>query len=290
MTAKDLGAKLESLIVGASDILSDGIVNVQDYLYSQLVKVLKDLDLDDSGDIIQSAKNRKVIQSAINTIDSKIRTSGYQAYVENYLGTITKIDQLNTTYFEVLSDAFKPNRQFLASLQKETISQVEGLLFNSGFEAQIKIPLSTILNQNINTGASFTAMLEQVKTFVKGSADVDGKLLRYSKQVTRDALFNYSRAFQTAITSDLGLEWFCYSGGLMDKSRQFCIEHAGHYYPKAQIESWASEDWDGKRSDTTESTIFVYAGGHGCQHSIIPVDKSTVPEEDLQTAIDEGWE
>lgn len=289
MSAKELGEKLESLIVDASEVLASNVVSVQNYLYNQLVSVLKGLDLDSEGDIIQSAQNRKVIQQALSTIDAKIRTSGFQEAIEKYLGHISGVDKLNIAYFETLSDAFRPNAQFLASLQKETIAQVETLLFGSGFESQIKVPLSTMLNQNINTGAKFTDMLDQVKTFIKGLPDTDGRLLRYSKQISRDALFNYSRSFQTAITNDLGLEWFCYSGGLMDKSREFCIEHAGGYFPKAEIESWASQDWAGKRPDTTESTIFIYAGGWSCSHSIIPVDESTVPKEDIQTAKDEGW-
>lgn len=289
MEPEELAAKLETLILGANKILADGILTVQDYLYNQLVKVLKDLDLDDNGYIIQSQANRKVIQQAVNTIDAKIQTSGYQSEVENYLNAIPKIDALNITYFEAISDVFKANKQFLDSLQKSTIAQLEDQLFNSGFESQIKIPLSQILNQNINSGGSFTGLLDQVKTYIKGQPGLDGRLLSYSKQITRDSLFAYSRSFQKSISSDLGLEWYAYSGGLMDKSRPFCIEHAGHYYPQKQVESWASEDWMGKNPATTESSIFIYVGGFSCGHSLIPVHISAVPQEDIQAAKDFGF-
>lgn len=289
MNEEELGSQLEQLIIGANDILSEGVITVQEYLYSQLVKILKDLKLDDQGYIIQSSENRTIIQDAINAIDDKVQSSSYKTHVENYLSTVPSIDQLNVTYFEALSDAFKPNRQYLASLQKSTVGQIEDLLFNSGFESQIKIPLSAILNQNINSGGSFTALLEQVKQYVKGTPELDGRLLSYTKTITKSTLFDYSRAFQQSVSSDLGLTWYNYSGGLMDKSRQFCIDHAGGYFSQAEVESWADQDWAGKRDDTTASSIFIYAGGWNCGHSIIPVDESTVPAEDIQAAKDGGF-
>lgn len=290
MTPNEIGERLESLIIAASEALSSGVIKTQDYLYNQLVRVLKGLELDSEGYIIQNAGNRKIIQETVNAIDAKIQTSGYQGQVEKYLGTIPKIDKLNAAYFESISGAFSPNKQFLANLQKSTIGTIEDLLFNSGFESQIKIPLSSILNQNINSGASFTDMLDQVKQYIKGTPEIGGKLLRYTRTVTRDTLFDYSRAFQKAISSDLGLTWYCYSGGLMDKSRPFCIEHAGHYYPQSQIESWADEDWQGKRPDTTASSIFIYVGGYACLHTLIPVHKSAVPNEDVQASKEAGFE
>lgn len=289
MTPEELAAKLESLIVNANQALGDGIITIQDSLYPQIVKVLKDLELDDQGLIKQSAVNRTIITKAISTVDQKIASSQYQNLVERYLETIPKIDKLNISYFEVISSAFKPNRQFLASLQKDTVKQIEELLFNSGLESQIITPLRTILNQNINSGGQFTEMLDQVKAYIKGTPDIDGKLLRYSKQITSDALFNYSRAYHLSLSNDLGLTWYCYSGGLTDKSRDFCIEHADHYYPKAEVESWAAQDWNGKRPDTTETTIFIYVGGYFCRHSLIPVGESVVPQDDINSAKERGF-
>jgi len=289
MTPEELAVKLESTIIRANEVLASGVQGVQDYLYTQLVKVLKDLELDDDGLIKQSAVNRKVIEKAINTIDAKIQSSRYQVEVEQYLSVIPQIDALNITYFEVISDAFKPNRQFLASLQKQTVSQLEDLLFNQGFEASVKIPLTNLLNQNINAGGHFTDLLDSVKIYIKGDSKIDGKLLSHTKTVTKSTLFNYSRAFQQAISKDLGLQWFAYSGGLMDKSREFCKERAGHYYQKAEVESWGDLTWGGQIQGTNASNVFVYAGGWNCTHSIIPVVESVVPEEDIQSAKDGGF-
>lgn len=289
MTPDKLANDLDKVIIAANRTLADGITTVQDYVYKNLVNILKGLETDDEGYIIQSAANRQIIQRAINSIDVRVAKSSYDSDIETYLGTTKKIDVLNISYFEAISDAFSANKQFLNSLKKEAIATVEDLLLNSGFESQIKIPLGQILNQNINSGGSFTGLLDQVKTYIKGSADADGRLLRYAKAVTRDTLFNYSRTYQQSISSDLGLEWYYYSGGLIDKSRPFCIERHDHVYHQKEVESWASLDWAGKAPGTTESSIFIYAGGVNCGHSLIPVHILVVPEEDIKHAGELGF-
>lgn len=289
MTPEELARRLESTIISANDTLSAGIITIQDSLYPQIVKVLKDLDLDEEGLIKQTAANRAIMNKALGVLDKKVASSQYQNLVEKYLKTIPAVDALNVTYFEVLSDAFKPNRQFLASLQKQTIKQVEDLLFNQGFQASVKIPLSNLLNTSVNSGGHFTDLLDSVKGFIKGNSEIDGKLLSHTKTITKSTLFNYSRAFHHAVSNDLGLVWFAYSGGLMRSSRDFCIDKAGHYFRKEEIESWASQDWAGKVQGTNASSIFIFAGGWNCAHSIIPVDESTVPEEDIISSKERGF-
>jgi hypothetical protein len=289
MTPEELAAKLESTIIAANEILGTGIKSVQNSLYPQIVKVLKDLELDEEGLILQNAGNRAIINKSLTVLDQKVASSQYQNLIENYLKTIPAVDALSVTYFEALSDAFKPNRQFLASLQKQTVKQVEDLLFNQGFEASVKIPLSNVLNTSINSGGHFTDLLDSVRTFIKGTTDIDGKLLSHTKTITKSILFNYSRAFHHAVSNDLGLVWYAYSGGLMRSSRDFCIDKAGHYYLKSEIETWPDQDWAGKVSGTNASTIFIFAGGWNCSHSIIPVHESTVPEEDIISSKERGF-
>jgi hypothetical protein len=82
------------------------------------------------------------------------------------------------------------------------------------------------------------------------------------------------------MVSDLKLEWYSYSGGLMDKSRPFCIARAGNFYHQKEIESWAEQSWAGKNPNTTKSSIFVYCGGYSCGHQLIPVSDTVISEED----------
>lgn len=280
MTASELADRIEGLIVEANGVYAERIIRVQNKLYNDLTTILKFVDLDEQGYIKQNAGNRAILRTAQDQFDKTIRSSTYQYALEQHISVITQIDALNTAYFETISSAFKPNRVFIQNLQKQTIETVNSLILQDGLAAQIKLPLNQILQQNINTGGKFTGMLDQVKTFIQGNGNIDGRLLSYSKTILHDTLFQYARSYQNSVTEDLGLVWYRYVGGLMDKSREFCIERNGKYFHQKEIESWASLSWQGKNPLTTESSIFVLAAGYNCRHSLIPVSDSVVPVED----------
>jgi hypothetical protein len=250
--------------------------------------VLKKLGLDKDGYILQNAENRRIIREANRAFAKALENSGYLEGLNKFTVTFSVIDEINGEYFKGF-DGFNPNRQFIRSLQKQAIADIEAQMLNQGLEAQIKFPLQQILNQNVNTGGSFRGMLEQVKAYIKGSPDADGKLLRYSKQITKDVLFNYSRAYQQSVSSDLGLEFYLYSGTIIDKTRHFCEEKAGKYFHQKEIEAWAEQDWKGKREGTTKNSIFTYAGGHNCYHQILPVSILLVPAEVIERAKEAGY-
>lgn len=285
MTATELTDRLEKIIAQASNKFEKKVITTQNQAFNSVVAILKDLTIDSDGYIMQSQANRKVIQKASNAFESAIKNSPYFDGLQQYIGAIPALDKANSIYFDFISQGYKPNAQYISSLKKDTISSLETLLMQDGLESQIKAPLVNILNQNINSSAKFTDLLKQVHEYVTGTKELDGQLFRYSKQITSDALFNYSRGYQQAVTSDLGLEWYLYAGGIIKEgkfsggSRSFCLSRIGNYYHHTEIEKWAFQSWEGKRRGTTSSTIFIYAGGYQCRHSIIPVHESVVPNE-----------
>ena len=280
-----LADKIEGLIIAANDVYAARIVSVEGKLYDDLVTILRFVETDEQGYIKQNAGNRQILRAAQKQFDQTINNSDYQPAVEAHLRVIPKIDALNESYFESISSAFKPNRQFIASLQAQAIETVNSYVLQDGLASQVKIPLDQILNQNINTGGSYSGMLKQLKTFIEGDPNLDGRLTSYSKGILRDTLFQYARSYQQSVTADLKLEWYLYAGGLMDKSRPFCVERAGGYFHQKEIEGWAKLSWAGKNPLTTESSIFVLAAGFNCQHSIIPVHVSIVPKSDLERIV-----
>lgn len=293
MTANQVAERIEGLIIDGNKEFTAAISGVQNRLYSDLVTILKFLDVDENGYIKQNAGNRQILRAAQKRFDETIQKSGYQDIVGDQLRSVPRIDALNSAYFESVSSAFKPNRQFIASLQKQAIETANSYLLQDGLAAQVRTPLNEILSQNINTGGQFSGMLDQVRTFIKGGLTADGKpldgrLMSYSRGILKDVLFQYSRAFQNSVTEDLGLIWYLFAGGLMDTSRPWCIRRVGRYFHQKEIESWASEDWAGKNNLTTESSIFILVGGHNCEHQLIPVSDIIVPADDITRAKEAG--
>lgn len=288
MTPEELADEIEKLIVAANEKLMATIGKLQNLLYNRLNIVIKDLELDSEGYIKQSSANRKVLRDAQAEFDSTIKASGFAKAVETHLKTIPKLDSLNTDYFKSVAESFTTNRNFIKDLQRQTIQEVNQFILQDGLQANVKIPLNQILNANVNSGGSFSGFQEQLRDFIKGNEQAEGRLLRYVRTYVSDVLFNYSRAWQQAVTADLKLEFYLYSGGLTEKgkgsggSRPFCIERAGKFFGHKEIEAWAAEDWQGKRADTTKSSIFIYCGGWNCRHSLIPVSDIIVPKDVIE--------
>jgi hypothetical protein len=281
MSAQQLAEEIETLIMSGIDVFADETIRLQDLVYNRLVNSLRGLELDADGFILQNNANRKILYEAGGVVDDLLPGQSLTKTVSDVLALIPQIEALNAEYFGGISSSFKLNRSFLSLLQSQTIEKIEGTLLQDGLRFSINGPLKDILNQNINTGGQFSGMLEQVRNFIKGDETLDGRLLSYSRGILRDTLFDYSRAFQNAVTADLKLEYFMYAGGVMDKTRPFCLERYGRYFHESEIKKWADQEWEGKRRGTTESSIFVFCGGYNCAHSMIPVHKSIVPKSEL---------
>jgi hypothetical protein len=287
LTPKEVAIKLEQAIQEATEALNAVLEKTQNSIYRLAVSKLRELDIDPDGYIRPSSENRKIIRGVNKAFDEGLAKGGYIEGLNQFTKTIQVLDSLNAGYFEGIGKAFNAQSTSINALQKQTISSIESLLLNNGLESQIKTPLSNILFQNVTSGGSYSGMLEQVKVYFVGDEN-EGKLMHYVKQITRDALNNYSRSYQSSIGNALGLEFYQYVGGLMPESREFCRDRVNGYFHYKEIESWANLEWKGKRPDTTESSIFIYAGGFSCQHQIMPVSTSIVPKQWIDRAVDLG--
>lgn len=279
MTPNDLADRISTITERAEERLEIAVTKTQRELFDQVQAMLAGLELDSDGLIKQSAENRKLLQNADRVFERAIKESGYYANLDQYAGAIASLTDANEEYFNAILDSFTVDARYLKSLQKSSIGTIESLMANDGLEVALKQPLKEILNQNVNSGAAFSDLLKQVREFIKGTADREGKLLRYSKQISRDTLFNFSRSMQESISENAGLEYYLYSGSSRKDSRPFCATRAGNYYHRSEIEKWADQNWAGKRAGTTKSSIYIYLGGYNCEHSLIPVSKAIVPGE-----------
>jgi len=281
--------RIEAAISKANAELNKVIERTQFNAYNSILAELKGLELDSDGYILQNNFNRKIIRGVGKQFDRSLNTSGYTSGLNNFIKSISTVDAINEAYFASIDESFTANALFVKDLQRQTVLSIESLLLNEGLESQIKQPLINILNQNINTGGSYAGMVQQVKDYVVGNTDHEGKLLRYSKQITQDAINNYSRAYQNSVGTSLGLVFYQYVGGIIKDSREFCRDRVNGYFHYLEVESWAKLEWQGKNALTTKSSIFVLAGGWSCGHQLMPVSTFSVPADWLNRAEDLGF-
>lgn len=268
---------IESVIQKAATVFEKSVATVQDRFYDRVLASLKNLELDSRGYIKQNTFNRKVLTKAQSLFDETLSSASYRNAISKHLGVISNVNELNTDYFQSINKKFTPNKTFLKSLEKQAVKNINQMILQDGIKAQIKIPLNKLIEQNISTGGRYRGLLDQLKVFMEG----EGNMVRFSATYLKDILFEYSRSFQESLTGDLNLDWYLYSGGLTDNSREFCIERSGKFFHRKEIQAWARRKWKGKAAGTTQSSIFVLLGGYNCTHSLIPVSEFIVPKEDL---------
>lgn len=288
MTPQELAAALENLISTANTDYLKIITRIERQLWAKFQVTLSKLEISADGYVLQNNANRKIIQLAEGQFNATVKSDLYKQGLQNYVDVIPQIDALNSQYFGEIAAKFVENKVFIKNIRKEAVGTLERLILNEGVDINVRQNVMKIINQGINTGASFNGMMEQVREFTLGQEN-GGELQKYVRTITRDALFNYNRAYTQAVSNDLGLVWYCWSGGTIKTTREFCKDRAEHYYHQKEIESWADLDWAGKRRDTTAASIFVYAGGYNCAHSIIPVHEAVVPQEDIEHARELGF-
>ena len=152
MNPSQLADQVERIILSQTDKYAAQAESLQGTLYNYLVRILKNLQIDSEGYIMQSAANRSFLLEAENLLQEMLPNESFISAVNRTLESIPTINAANVSYFSSISDSFKENRNFIKSLQTQTVSSIESTLLQDGLTAQIKTPFSDILNRNVTSG------------------------------------------------------------------------------------------------------------------------------------------
>lgn len=257
-------------------------------IYEEILSELSRLETNKDGSIKATVSNLKKIDVIADRIKKIFRESEYVEAVKEFAKTFNKIKEVNLKYFEknfgnVTKKDFADK---LLDLQKQRM--VEALTETSPqrFISEIK----PILDNAVGSSQSWRDTVKQIKAFAQGKEDVDGRIVRYAKQITTDAFATADAMYTYEITSSLGLEFYRYVGGKVKDTREFCKVRNGNYYHREEVKDWGRlKDWAGRNPNTNEQTIFILRGGYNCRHALIPVSTLVVPKDVLIRAMNKGY-
>lgn len=220
--------------------------------------------------------------------------TNYKKVVKDFSSTFDEQKTDNKNYFSTFQEEFSTTvaDTITSKIKRDTVKN----LLSDSIDQNFLKPLGNTLDFAVSNGAGFKETLTLIRDFVEGNEDVDGAVLKYAKQLAHDSFANADRAYGSAVADELEMEWFIYGGGLVDNTRCFCLERHNKFYHYKEIEAWGrGEDvgecgypWKGMNRDTTEKTIYQFAGGYNCLHSIGAVSIFDVPKEDVQRNVDNG--
>lgn len=290
-------------IQGAIDDFNSSIPASQKTMLNSVENSLRGLDLTSNGDIKISVANLKVIAQVKTKLQNLVVSDDYLQKVTDFVNTYSTISDLQNQYFTALESTFKPNA-LLKQLRIQSIADTVDGLTEAGIGATISQDISSILQTNITTGGSYKDLTDQLRVALTDQEGNPGLLSRYAGQITTDAINQYSANYMQTISSDLGFEWFAYTGADITTSRPFCLAmtefnyfHVSEiprllaakdlYYPDkktGQMELVPIYTKTGLPQGMIEGTnpdnFQIRRGGYNCGHQIRPVFAAQVPPAD----------
>lgn len=274
------------------------IPKIQKEIFADIQEQLKRLDTVD-GKIKTTVANLKVVTSIKNKLLRLILTPEYKKEVKDFIKAFNEVTTLQNQYWQSVEKEFKP-RALLKEIKTQAIADTVKSLTASGIGSTIQEQISDILRTNITTGGSYADLNDQLRESLVNTK-TDGLLLKYTKQITTDAINQYSAQYTQTVSNDLGFEWFAYQGSDIKTTRPFCDAMTDfRYFHVTEIpDLLAAKDLyyikDGKKTKvpiyektglphgmipgTNPANFQINRGGYNCGHQIRPVSAALVPED-----------
>lgn len=274
------------------------IPKIQKEIFAGIQDELKRLDTT-NGKIKTTVANIRVITSIKNKLLRLILTPEYKQEVKDFIQAFNDVTKLQNQYWQSIEKTFKP-RALLKEIRIQAIDDTVKSLTASGIGSTIQEQIADILRTNITTGGSYAALNDQLRESLVNTK-TDGLLLKYTKQVTTDAINQYSAQYTQTVSNDLGFEWFAYQGSDIKTTRPFCDAMTDfRYFHITEIpDLLAAKDLyymkDGVKTKvpiyektklphgmipgTNPANFQINRGGYNCGHQIRPVSAALVPAD-----------
>ena len=292
-------------------VLSDGVEKSQESILSDFLKVLGGLNTD-GGNISIDENNINLIPNLIDQLRGFVlNPEEYVSHIAEYSKEFDEQVDLNEEYITKEASNSVDDLSALDTKRAKDVAlskKVEAVSLLVKVDPVLLDPMRNTLVDAINSGSTYKSLVDQVQKLIVGDNDVDGRLLSNSKRIASDLFAQSDRSYTNIAAKDLGMEWYYYSGGILDApksktgkslsggTRSFCFARNGKYYHRNEIMKWVSSsgspspsgEWQGKITGTNEDNIFLFAGGYNCKHTMMPVGITIVPKDVIQRNIQNG--
>lgn len=274
-----------------TDTATDGFLSRIKRVERKVYKFLNDLvgSLNrTNGKIDNDAANRRLLLGLESGLLDEIRlalSEPLPAYLENF----DEVEKLNRLiYDEVLteSEAVRVSRMVFDTERIFLVDNVTaGLTSPDLIRANLVQPIRNVLYQGIVFRQPINKLQENLRREILTTDGSKSGILRYTRQITQDAISQFDGAINDRIRDEIGLEGMRYVGSIIATTRSNCSElvtGSGRFKALAvEPGLYRVSDLDkivelargrsGFNPATTAQTFAQYRGGFGCRHEVIYV-------------------
>lgn len=285
-TPDEILKELFDTIDNSIDKINETATKQQKSILKEVELLIKDLAVDESGNIKSTIGNLKLINKINAKLEKVILTPEYKKSVAEFVKSFGEVSDLQNRYYrDVFNDFVIPKTS--EELKNIAIETTIKDLTEAGLSSNVSGAISDLISSNIKGKQSYNDLRKQLTDFIVGTKDKNGRLLSYVNQITSDSLNTYSAEYDKIITDVLQPNWYKYVGSIILDSRPFCKAVVDKkWVHKSELGDLSRGNIDGKKvstqgfkPDTDKENIIINRGGWNCRHKFVAVSEEVVPDK-----------
>lgn len=268
----------------------DTIPDIQKSVYDELQPMLKEFQVK-NGMLLNNLDNLKLLSKLQAKLERIIITAEYKQNVQAFIDSFSIISNLNLVYFRQFNQNLSPLKT-LPFIQQMAVENTINDLLGEGLRINLIRPVKGIISQNITSGGSYGNFNEELRQWIIGTKNEEGNILKYTRQISTDAINQFNAQYQETIAQDLKFNWGRYVGSLITTSREFCVYLVKKQWAhKSELPAILEGHIDGHDCRLSKTTGLPYGmipgtnvdnfkirrGGYNCGHQFFWVPDSAVP-------------
>ncbi len=272
-----LEKKRISFIDRTEEALFAKVRNAQNFLYTNLLEVISEFDLDPNGRIKFSTKNIRK-QQRVNLIIERFNKQRSVKITSWLQKRIVQLFTFNKQYFRSvtkLQNKTVDNRVRKKIMLQFGYDEVEKKIIKNSWLHNVTNNTGIVneIIQEFQQGLTAKMPLGQFKKqfrerFLGG--ENQGLVEQSFYRQTNDVFASYDRAIQNEYSEELDFNYAIYAHTVKDNTRDFCLSRINRIYTREEIKSWDSLDWKGKKKVHNSLTD---QGGYNCRGSYSWISK-----------------
>lgn len=266
--------------------LIDGLLSVlekkvkqgeQDLLKKVLEEFVDRLDKTEAGRIKNTLANKRLLSMIDKSFNNFGKDFGVDM-VKTVVDGVSQIAKYNYGYFTILekdADLLPIQKEVFESLKGWLGIDQNGSVNENGYLKKLlgNLPIANEVRalsvNSIIAQKGWTETKRDMQRLIATNPESTGLFQKYYRNYVYDMYSQVDRATAMIYKNKLGYEFAIYEGGLIKRSRKFCIIHNGKVYHSTEIEKF-----DPKVAKQPNYDPFIDLGGYGCRHHLNWIPKS----------------
>jgi hypothetical protein len=234
-------------------------------LYNQMIGTVRDMQTDEDNRLLPGAYNTSAINDTAGIMIDFFDSPTYEARLKDLIDSLPGIStQVVLASQKKHGDLPSELIDQLIKIQDSYQYALEGVLDDQQVEYALVTPY-------VNDAFYMVGNNSDLYTLENRTKEIQDAFYHYYITKVTTLVEQFEREQLNAIAEYYQTTKFKFTGPKDKLNRDWCHDKVNKVYTRTEVESWASETWDGQIPGTTPENIWVNLGGYNCRHVLTPV-------------------